>query len=185
MKHFANFYASGELSVPEIDSSIWKLKFATNLKWLDVTIAPVSSFHFLKNLTNLTVIIIDSCANIKDCEIFFLGNCLNLNSYTLGSPKSQHKDIIHAIPPQLQAFECSGIYFNEMKVRNIFCYMLNCGLYLCYIIIHFSVDTSIFNVSVQHIAIFFHIVALFDGAVNDAKCAIFFLILSLLFMIPH
>ena len=120
--HFGIPHATERIKAYEIDSFLSRaLTASRKLTWLDITESQASTLHFLRDLQNLSVLIIDSCQNIADQDILVLRELRKLTQIYLGFTSVTAQGIISAVAGHqyLNTLECSGILFDNQSLTRL------------------------------------------------------------------
>lgn len=114
-------FATEEIITCDIDRFLCRLTQAHLLTWLDISGAQTSSLHFVKELTNLSVLIVDTCKYLQDCDISVVKELRKLEHLYIGYTSITAEGIIRALPPfqKVNTLECSGIYFVEEELIEL------------------------------------------------------------------
>ena len=106
-------------SAPQVDFHLFRLFEATNLSFLDLTGIAISSLAFLPYLSDLEVLILDSCPHIRDSDIVAIQECPKLLQLYIGFTKVTPAPLTAALPESLVTLECSGVVFSELELHSL------------------------------------------------------------------
>jgi hypothetical protein len=104
---------------PDIDLHLHALCFSRDLLFLDLTGIELSSLSFLRRLDRLEVLILDSCANLGDCDLPGVKYCIRLNHFYIGFTKFSPNAISQNLPSSVHTLECSGVQFTLHQSRSL------------------------------------------------------------------
>lgn len=107
------------IAAPATDLILSNLIKAKYLVWLDLSASQLSTLCFLQGLPKLEVLILDTCANIADCDIQAVTNCKRLEHLYIGYTSVSAEAVIEILPNRLHTLECSGVEFTWHTARSL------------------------------------------------------------------